>query len=203
MIEVRTALNNGSIEEAKNLLEKEINIEITKTKSKKFNIFDFCADYTYRVESMQGVYYDPEGYAVATDGHIMIALKDERATGEIINKRGEIIPGKFPNWQNVIPQTYKDAFNINPEWVKQISGKLKEVRATKDKSRVFVSVNNILLDAKLFQLFLAGASELQATDIRYCEDDTRPILIDNERGKLLLMPMIKGKIEDAIIIELK
>ena len=60
---------------------------------------------------MNGVYHAEEGYAVATDGKILVADKsqyDKDNKGKIIAthkvgsiKKGDAIPGKYPNWRAV------------------------------------------------------------------------------------------------------
>lgn len=54
---------------------------------------------------MFGIFFDPAGYAVTTDAHILCAVKCKvpaMLSGKIITKYGSEIAGRFPNWEAVI-----------------------------------------------------------------------------------------------------
>lgn len=56
--------------------------------------------------AMCGLYCDPEGYLVATDAHILVAIKCKmpaKYKGKIYLKSGMVENSKYPNWQMVMP----------------------------------------------------------------------------------------------------
>lgn len=79
------------------------------------NIFDFVGKDKLK-PVQQGVHHDG-GYAIATDGFVMVGRKDKydaALDGKTINKKGEPITYeengevkdmKFPNWKIAVPQT--------------------------------------------------------------------------------------------------
>lgn len=52
-----------------------------------------------------GIYHDPKGFAVVTNGQILYAhnnLYESKSKGNIIDKSGKVIDSKFPDWQTVV-----------------------------------------------------------------------------------------------------
>ena len=52
-----------------------------------------------------GIYHDPKGFAVVTNGQILYAhnnLYESKSKGNIIDKSGKVIDSKFPDWQAVV-----------------------------------------------------------------------------------------------------
>lgn len=75
--------------------------------SKKFDYYKFVDKDGFR-PVMTGVYHD-NGFKVASDGHILVAFKDDydvnELEGKVLRKDGTILTdGKYPNWRSVIPQ---------------------------------------------------------------------------------------------------
>ena len=74
---------------------------------------------------MGGVYHDPEGYGVVSDGHTLVVSKelyDKKNKGKIIAvhelkssgaKKGEEIKGKYPKWRMVIPKEVGKTAEVN------------------------------------------------------------------------------------------
>lgn len=55
--------------------------------------------------SYTGIYHDPKGFAVVTNGQILYAhnnLYESKSKGNIIDKYGKVIDSKFPDWQAVV-----------------------------------------------------------------------------------------------------
>lgn len=55
--------------------------------------------------SYTGIYHDPKGFAVVTNGQILYAhnnLYESKSKGNIIDKSGKVIDSKFPDWQAVV-----------------------------------------------------------------------------------------------------
>lgn len=166
LMEVQKYLQSNETDKALYIIEAEINIELAKTKAKKFNIFDFCAGKNEYRDCFKGVYYDTKGFAVATDGSIMVVLPDETRSGKIIGKDGKEIDAEFPKYRSAIPTNFDDdAIHINPEWREKIAKRQKEMHAAKDKTELAVRMNGICYGAKYLSLFLSGCAEIGATEI--------------------------------------
>jgi hypothetical protein len=100
--ELNTSFDNGLKEQG----------EVTGTaKAPKINTDNFTSKDEVRLV-MNGIYHAPEGYAVATDGRLLIADKsqyDKSQKGKIVlthkagnQKKGDIVEGKYPDWKGVI-----------------------------------------------------------------------------------------------------
>ena len=100
------AQNRGDVSLHDWMLENQY-VEPVKRVSGTFRITDYTApkDSPY-AERIGGVYHDKSGFAVATDGRILVADKgsyDPKLKGKIIGKDGAAMENKFPDWQKAIP----------------------------------------------------------------------------------------------------
>lgn len=98
-----------NMQEIQNLIH-EFLTDNTIVKGLKKSIWDACAKDKLR-RAMTGVYHDESGYAVATDGRIMIASKseyNEHFKGKILDRYGKEIEDRYPNWQAVLPNVEGD-----------------------------------------------------------------------------------------------
>lgn len=101
----------GGVEEAFNNGLQEQGEITSKAKEPKVDMDGFTSKDEVRAV-LNGVYHDADGYAVATDGRILIADKtqyDAANNGKIIlthklgeRKKGDVEPGKYPNWKGVV-----------------------------------------------------------------------------------------------------
>ena len=77
----------------------------TTVKNSKFDIYKYVGKDKTR-ERLQGVYYN-NGDIVATDGHLLVVLQNQKYNptyeGKIIGKSGEIFEGKYPNYKLIKP----------------------------------------------------------------------------------------------------
>ena len=99
------AQNRGDVSLHDWMLENQY-VEPVKRVSGTFKITDYIApkDSPY-AERIGGVYHDKSGFAVATDGRILVADKgsyDPKLKGKVIGKDGTVWESKFPDWQKVI-----------------------------------------------------------------------------------------------------
>ena len=90
----------------KELIEAIIRIESESTTKSKFKIWDYVGSDTKRL-AMCCVFHD-SGFKVASDSHILIALKEEYAPeleGRLMKKDGVLLTedAKYPKWRDVIP----------------------------------------------------------------------------------------------------
>ena len=79
-------------------------IDTPKTPNKRVAdlLYDFCSD-DENSPNMTGVYYDPDGYAVATNAHIMFATPNTDKSGKIITKEGKVNDCRPVHWKAVVP----------------------------------------------------------------------------------------------------
>ena len=90
----------------KELIEAIIRLESESTTKSKFKIWDFVSSDTIR-PAMCCVFHD-SGFKVASNSHILIALKEEYAPeleGRLMKKDGVLLneDTKYPKWRDVIP----------------------------------------------------------------------------------------------------
>lgn len=79
-------------------------------------------------EKLNGVLHS-EGWMVACDGEVLVAVKapyPPENEGKIINKKGEVIEAKYPNWKSVIPNSWSDETPIDYPLLNEWCGALKE-----------------------------------------------------------------------------
>lgn len=97
--------NKDSIDKKMDAYRKAYKADVSLPKFKVNDCFKYCSDSIYK-PSMSGMYHDPNGFAVVTDGHIIYAhtnLYDKEMSGEIRKSDGTKQEGVFPNWKSVIP----------------------------------------------------------------------------------------------------
>lgn len=111
--------------------------------SGKFNIYNYVA----RDESrpvLECVYH-AEGFRVATDAHVLIALAKQdypkELEGKLLTKTAEEVEGKFPNWRAVIPDKSRatDTWTINRDGVVEAVKQQRQVK--KEKRDAFVAID--------------------------------------------------------------
>lgn len=115
-------------------------------KKVKINLYDYVTKDKETIKlrpCFSGVYYDPKGYAVASDTHILIADKElfnKSLSGKVINKKGEDITnasaGNYPNWFNILPKL-KDCTRIKID----IEDLIHFIENYKAKNKEFTSVD--------------------------------------------------------------
>ena len=93
----------------KEVIEAIIRIESEPKTKSKFKIWDYVSDDDIR-PAMCHVYHD-KGFKVASDGHILIAIKEDyepSLEGRLMLKNGVLAPEdayRYPKWRDVIPNT--------------------------------------------------------------------------------------------------
>lgn len=192
-----TAFNTP--EQVKLLKEKisqVIRIESRSTNKGKFSWYDYTANDGIRLV-MEGVYHD-EGFKVASDGHILLAVKepyDESLEGKIEAKDGSFTEGRYPNWRSVLPNDMEGCrqFEINESL---FYDKVKDLRAEYKAENGkgcrwsedwYVKFDDLILKAQLFDKFVRAMKQYNRTTF-YNRDNTRCAFVNDEDFKLLLMP---------------
>ena len=104
----------------------------TIVKNSKFDIYKYVGKDKAR-ERLQGVYYN-NGDIVATDGHLLVVLQNQKYNptyeGKIIGKSGEIFEGKYPNYKGVMPANLDNYILTQFDY-----GRLEEINKI-DKAKV-------------------------------------------------------------------
>ena len=97
----------------------EFMVDNEPKKKGSFNIWDYVEKDNLH-PTMHGVFHDKEeGYAVATETHVLVADKDLYDESLVykgtdfdgrcsVDKYGKFIDGRFPNWKAVIPSNQGD-----------------------------------------------------------------------------------------------
>lgn len=182
-----------------NLIQEVIRAEAsTPVRGSKFNIFDFVYKDDKTRTVMSGVFHD-EGWQVASDAHIMLALNDtypEEYEHKILRKDGSFVVGKYPNWRSIIPdgkdyEEYELDAQKFYDWIEQ---KRAEWKTETGKGIKFayewrVQVGPAQLNAKFFYKFITAMKELGATKI-LIKDAHRAVYAKTDKGIVLLMPVL-------------
>lgn len=165
--------------------------EANDVKLGKLDLYKFTAKDDLR-PVLTGVHHS-EGWQVATDGHMLIACKQDYAEekeGQIVAKDGKVIEGRYPNWRSVIPV-------MNDEWktfrlnTTELSAAMRQIKVhTKvyGKGSCMISIEDkVWLDPNMFQLFATAMKEAGVDTLRY-HSETRGIVVVTDTMQLLLMP---------------
>lgn len=176
-------------------------VEPVKRVSGTFRITDYIAPKdSPSAESLGGVYHDKSGFAVATDGIILVADKgsyDPKLKGKIIGKDGAAMENKFPDWQKAIPPAKETkSSNIDVEDLRKfVAGVL---RANK---RAYISLRFPdgtveVFKANRLNLMLRAMKQLGTSELLYTKDGMK-LVAKSEKGTALLMGLESA--EDELV----
>lgn len=176
-------------------------VEPVKRVSGTFKMTDYIApkDSPY-AERTGGVYHDKSGFAVATDGRILVADKgsyDPKLKGKIIGKDGVAMENKFPDWQEAI-STAKEtkSSRIDVEDLHRfVAGVL---RANK---RAYISLRFPdgtvgVFKANRLNLMLRAMKQLGTSELLYTKDGMI-LVAKSEKGTAMLMGLVS--VEDELV----
>lgn len=171
----------------KERIEAIIRLESESTTKSKFKIWDYVGSDTIRL-AMCCVFHD-SGFKVASDSHILIALKEEYAPeleGRLMKKDGVLLneDTKYPKWRNVIP---------NPEMTKMRTvvldfAKIREIEKDfKAKVKALGSTyNNVLGYVKVADKYTFKLQLLMKM-VRFMEHTgTNELLVDPDGRRAVL-----------------
>lgn len=194
------AQNRGDVSLHDWMLENQY-VEPVKRVSGTFRITDYTApkDSPY-AERLGGVYHDNSGFAVATDGRILVASKDDfdpKLKGKVIGKDGTVSESKFPDWQKAIPPAKETkSSNIDVEDLRKfVAGVL---RANK---RAYISLRFPdgtveVFKANRLNLTLRAMKQLGTSELLYTKDGMK-LVAKSEKGTALLMGLVS--VEDELV----
>ena len=182
------------------LLENQY-VEPVKRVSGTFKMTDYITPKdSPSAERLGGVYYDNSGFAVATDGRILVASKDDfdpKLKGKVIGKDGAAMENNFPNWQKAIPPAKETkSSNIDVEDLRKfVAGVL---RANK---RAYISLRFPdgtvgVFKANKLNLTLRAMKQLGTSELLYTKDGMK-LVAKSEKGTALLMGL--AFVEDELV----
>lgn len=176
-------------------------VEPVKRVSGTFKMTDYIApkDSPY-AERIGGVYHDKSGFAVATDGRILVADKgsyDPKLKGKIIGKDGTVWESKFPDWQKVISaakETKSSLIDVE-DLHRFVAGVL---RANK---RAYISLRFPdgtvgVFKANRLNLMLRAIKQLGTSELLYTKDGMI-LVAKSEKGTAMLMGLVSA--EDELV----
>ena len=194
------AQNRGDVSLHDWMLENQY-VEPAKRVSGTFKMTDYIApkDSPY-VERLGGVYHDKSGFAVATDGIILVADKgsyDPKLKGKIIGKDGAAMENKFPDWQEAIStakETKSSLIDVE-DLHRFVAGVL---RANK---RAYISLRFPdgtvgVFKANRLNLTLRAMKQLGTSELLYTKDGMI-LVAKSEKGTAMLMGLVS--VEDELV----
>ena len=183
--------------------------------SKKFSMYTYCEKTRYPLY-YRGVFHDPKGkIAVATDGHILCASKEqyiEKYDGKIIDQCGDEVKCGFPNWRSVISNLQKyggiyhfkkrDFAEIDEAYKKAkiwASVNLKNVKSTAEKeSRTIFNIDGNYFSIENIRKVSLALREFNINGLNVCDDFTKgqaAHYIDDGHC-VLVMPLVPKNYEE-------
>ena len=194
------AQNRGDVSLHDWMLENQY-VEPAKRVSGTFKMTDYIApkDSPY-AERIGGVYHDKSGFAVATDGRILVADKgsyDPKLKGKIIGKDGVAMENKFPDWQEAIStakETKSSLIDVE-DLHRFVAGVL---RANK---RAYISLRFPdgtvgVFKANRLNLMLRAIKQLGTSELLYTKDGMI-LVAKSEKGTAMLMGLVS--VEDELV----
>lgn len=197
-------------------LEKDGELHSNSYKPRKFSIHSYASTDKSRPTVLMGVYHSPDGYAVSSDGYVLIASKldyDPAMKGEVVDKKGSKIVGRYPNWKSLFvnhPFKLKGGVQMLAAKMKAIQERFdaeynrrKEAgeKITKKKlndgpycpvSLLFPNNRIAFISVENARRFVDACLHLGCTDIEY-SDYTRSIIARSKNGFAIVMPKIVNK----------
>ena len=171
------------------LLENQY-VEPVKRVSGTFKMTDYIAPKNVCEGRLSGVYHDDKGYAVASDGIILVADKgsyDPKLKGKVIGKDGVAMENKFPDWQKVIPVAEKTkSSGIDAEDLHRfVAGVLKANKHAYISVR-FPDGTTVSFNADRLNLMLRAMKRLGADKLLYTKPGMQ-LVAKSYKGVALLM----------------
>lgn len=204
----------GLTREVEARLEKDGELHSNSYNPRKFSIHSYASTNKSLPTVLMGVYHSPDGYAVSSDGYVLIASKldyDPAMKGEVVDKKGSKIVGRYPNWKSVVvnhPFKLKGGVQMLAAKMKAIQERFdaeynrrKEAgeKITKKKLNDYYSVSLLLPNNRISFIsvenarrFVDACLHLGCTDIEY-SNYNRSIIARSKNGFAIVMPKIVNK----------
>lgn len=206
----------GLTREVEARLEKDGELHSNDYKPRKFNIHNYVSTDKSRPTVLMGVYHSPDGYAVSSDGQVLIASKldyDPAMKGEVVDKKGSKIVGRYPNWQSVVVnhpfklkggvqmlaakmKAIQERFDAEYNRSKEAGEKITKKELNDDP---YCSVSLLLPNNRIAFLsvenarrFVDACLHLGCTDIEY-SNYNKSIIARSKNGFAIVMPKFVDK----------
>lgn len=173
------------------LLENQY-VEPVKRVSGTFKMTDYITPKNSKLYGgrLSGVYHDDKGYAVASDGIILVADKgsyDPKLKGKVIGKDGAAMENKFPDWQKIIPVAEKTkSSRIDAEDLHRfVAGVLKADKHAYISLR-FPDGTTVSFGAYKLNLMLRAMKQLGTSELLYTKNGSM-LVAKSDKGAALLM----------------
>ena len=183
------------------LLENQY-VEPVKRVSGTFKMTDYITPKNSKLYGgrLSGVYHDDKGYAVASDGIILVADKgsyDPKLKGKVIGKDGAAMENKFPGWQRIILAAKETkSSNIDVEDLHRfVAGVLKADKHAYISLR-FPDGTTAAFNADRLNLMLRAMKQLGTSELLYTKDGMM-LVAKSEKGTAMLMGLVS--VEDELV----
>ena len=197
-------------------LEKDGELHSNSYKPRKFSIHSYASTDKSVPTVLMGVYHSPDGYAVSSDGFVLIASKldyDPAMKGEVVDKKGSKIVGRYPNWKSVVVnhpfklkggvqmlaakmKAIQERFDAEYNRRKEAGEKITKKELNDDPyclvSLLFPNNRIAFISVENARRFVDACLHLGCTDIEY-SDYTRSIIARSKNGFAIVMPKIVNK----------
>ena len=167
-------------------------VEPVKRVSGTFKMTDYITPKNSKLYGgrLSGVYHDDKGYAVASDGIILVADKgsyDPKLKGKVIGKDGAAMENKFPDWQKIIPVAEKTkSSRIDAEDLHRfVAGVLKADKHAYISLR-FPDGTTVSLGADKLNLMLRAMKQLGTSELLYTKNGSM-LVAKSDKGAALLI----------------
>jgi hypothetical protein len=210
LTEIFNALMNSGDKDTAKLVTEILRAECKVKRGTKFSLYDFV-DKTAAYKALSGIYYD-NGNQVATDSHHIIVLKEEydpELEGKIIDKNGEEVEARFPNYNAVLPKSIEgwEPHEIDTEqfysWIDERRAAYKLQNGGKHvkwSDGWFVRVGPLLFKADRFNGIIKAGKELGSLTL-YTLDAEHGGVIQTEKGIFMSMPWRETDSDDVLILQ--
>ena len=183
------------------LLENQY-VEPVKRVSGTFKMTDYITPKNSKLYGgrLSCVYHDDKGYAVASDGIILVADKgsyDPKLKGKVIGKDGAAMENKFPGWQRIILAAKETkSSNIDVEDLHRfVAGVLKADKHAYISLR-FPDGTTAAFNADRLNLMLRAMKQLGTSELLYTKDGMM-LVAKSEKGTAMLMGLVS--VEDELV----
>ena len=190
------------------MIEEVFYSETPVIKGGKFDIYKFTTPVIWS-DILVGVYYD-NGEKVATNGYMFVAIKSDYPSereGLIIDKNGEEIKGRYPNYKGAIPSTEGwTAYQIDFAKVREIIKRSKAWARANGKKHKSVDVERHIKVGPAFFLLdffekIVSGMEYIGENVLMIKDNISGAVCRNGKGVLFLTSCLEPSDEDGVFIE--
>lgn len=184
----------------KELIEAIIRIESEPKTKSKFKIWDYVGSDKTRL-ALNCVFHD-SGFKVASDGYIMIALKEEYAPeleGRLMKRDGILLTEdtKYPKWRDVIPDPERNAmipvaldFAKIREIENDFKAKVKALGSTYDNVLGYIKVTDkYTFRLQLLMKMVRFMEHIGTNELLVDPDGRRAVLAIGGESRGILMPV--------------